>query len=109
VSDKTSRWLDLVAFLLSHRFAVTRAQIFRQVGGYEGAEETARRKFERDKDELRALGVEIETVEIPGASSDEAGTGYRLKPRHSPEIQKMVIVKPLHWSCIIVRFFLSIN
>ncbi len=83
MSDKTSRWLDLVAFLLQHRFPVTREQIFRPVGGYEGAEETGRRKFERDKDELRALGVEIETVEMPGAASDEAGTGYRLKPRHT--------------------------
>ena len=79
--DKTSRWLDLVAFLLQHRFAVTREEIFSKVGGYDGTEETARRKFERDKDELRALGVEIETVELPGTAADEAGMGYRLKPR----------------------------
>ena len=81
MSDKTSRWLDLVAFLLQHRFAVTREEIFSKVGGYDGTEETARRKFERDKDELRALGVDIETVELPGAAADEAGMGYRLKPR----------------------------
>jgi proteasome accessory factor B len=81
VTDKTSRWLDLVAFLLQHRFPVTREQIFEKVGGYDGAEETARRKFERDKDELRALGVEIETVPIPNAAGDEPASGYRLRPR----------------------------
>jgi predicted DNA-binding transcriptional regulator YafY len=79
--DKTSRWLDLVAFLLQHRFPVTREQIFQKVGGYDGAAETARRKFERDKDELRALGVEIQTVPIPNAAGDEPATGYRLRPR----------------------------
>ena len=79
--SKTSRWLDLVAFLLRYRFPVTREQIFRKVSGYEGNEESARRKFERDKDELRALGVEIETVALPNAAGDEPGMGYRLKPR----------------------------
>ncbi|MGH9201814.1 MAG: helix-turn-helix transcriptional regulator, partial [Vicinamibacterales bacterium] len=82
-SDKTSRWLDLVAFLLQHRFPVTREQIFRQVGGYDGAEESARRKFERDKDELRAMGIEIETVPITNAAGDEPATGYRLRPRQA--------------------------
>ncbi|HEX6316836.1 MAG TPA: WYL domain-containing protein [Gemmatimonadaceae bacterium] len=81
MSDKASRWLDLVAFLLDHRFPVTREAIFRKVGGYRRADETARRKFERDKDELRALGVDIETVPLPNVASDEPGTGYRLKPR----------------------------
>jgi predicted DNA-binding transcriptional regulator YafY len=81
VTDKTSRWLDLVAFLLGHRFAVTRGEIFRKVNGYDGAEETARRKFERDKDELRKLGVDIETVTLPNAAGDEPAMGYRLKPR----------------------------
>jgi predicted DNA-binding transcriptional regulator YafY len=81
MTDKTSRWLDLVAFLLQHRFPVTREQIFQKVGGYDGAAETARRKFERDKDELRALGIEIETVPMPNAAGDEPAMGYRLKPR----------------------------
>ena len=78
---KASRWLDLVAFLLQYRFPVTREQIFRKVSGYDGNEESARRKFERDKDELRALGVEIETVPLPNAAGDEPGMGYRLRPR----------------------------
>ena len=86
---KTARWLDLLAYLLQHRYPVSREQIFADVTGYEdGADpsghtafETTRRKFERDKDELRELGIEILTVDIPGAAGDEPAKGYRLAPR----------------------------
>jgi predicted DNA-binding transcriptional regulator YafY len=81
VSAKTPRWLDLVAFLLDHRRPVTRAQIFERVRGYDGAAETARRKFERDKDELRGLGIEIETVPLPQSAGDVDQVGYRLRHR----------------------------
>ena len=59
---KTARWLDLIAYLLGHHFPVTREDIYRNVRGYlsgggkraaGGAvpdRESARRKFERDKD-----------------------------------------------------------
>ncbi len=78
---KTARWLDLIAFLLQHRYPVTRQQIFEQVQGYRPADESSRRKFERDKDELRSLGIEIETVSMPDAEGDEPTAAYRLKPR----------------------------
>jgi predicted DNA-binding transcriptional regulator YafY len=35
--------------------------------------------FERDKDELRSIGIQIDTVPIPDAEYDEPGSGYRLK------------------------------
>jgi predicted DNA-binding transcriptional regulator YafY len=88
-APKTVRWLDLIAFLLYHRFPVTREQIFEGVAAYkrgweeaadEQARETRRRKFERDKDELRSLGIEIETVTLADTAADEAGLGYRLRP-----------------------------
>jgi predicted DNA-binding transcriptional regulator YafY len=83
-SAKTARWLDLIAYLLSHRFPVSREDIYAKVSGYKDhdsdPDETTRRKFERDKDELRALGIEIETVPIPDAAGDEPATGYRLRP-----------------------------
>lgn len=83
-APKTARWLDLLAFLLQHRFPVTREQIFEQVQGYrEAARESARRKFERDKDELRQLGIDIETVSLPDAAGDEPNMGYRLKEEHT--------------------------
>ena len=83
VSDKTSRWLDLVAYLLQHRFGATREQIFEQVRGYEAGGETSRRMFERDKDELRSSGIEIESLTRPGVAADEPGTAYRLKARNT--------------------------
>ncbi len=78
-SDKTARWLELLAYLLQYRFPVSREQIFAGVRGYESGDESARRKFERDKDELRATGIEIETVDLPDAAGDEPATGYRLR------------------------------
>lgn len=92
-TPKAARWLDLIAFLLYHRAPVTREEIFRKVAGYvepgsplppgagTGMRESARRKFERDKDELRALGIEIETVDLAGAAGNEPGVGYRLRPQ----------------------------
>jgi predicted DNA-binding transcriptional regulator YafY len=86
-TPKTARWLDLIAYLLGHHFPVTRENIYQHVSGYRGragkaesGNESARRKFERDKDELRALGIEVETVELPGTAGDEPQQGYRLKP-----------------------------
>jgi proteasome accessory factor B len=87
-ASKTARWLDLIAFLLQHRFPVTREQIYQSVAGYKDewrnaaddrARESLRRKFERDKDELRAMGVGIETLELPDRAGDEATVGYRLR------------------------------
>jgi len=85
-SSKAARWLDLIAFLLQHRFPVTREQIFQSIGDYkagletDGDPETVRRKFERDKDELRELGLKIETIPLPDQAGDEPATGYRLRP-----------------------------
>lgn len=90
-STKTARWLDLLALLLSRRYPLTREEIFERVAEYrkarerddsESARESLRRKFERDKDELRALGIEIETVRIPAAEFDEPAEGYVLKERN---------------------------
>jgi predicted DNA-binding transcriptional regulator YafY len=89
-SNKTARWLDLLAYLLQHRFPVTREELYSAVAAYrdeadaardEKAMESLRRKFERDKDELRALGITIENVSLGQHAGDEAGTGYRLPAR----------------------------
>jgi proteasome accessory factor B len=86
---KAARWLDLLAFLLQHRFPVTREEIYRAVADYRDAlagadaagREAVRRKFERDKDELRALGIDIETLDLAQAEGDESDKGYRLRER----------------------------
>ena len=79
-SPKIQRWIDLLAALLTRRFPVPLEEIVREVPGYqhaEGKRESARRKFERDKDELRRFGVLIETVPMPEGGVE----GYRLLSR----------------------------
>ena len=39
-----------------------KSEIFRRVAGYEGTSEAMERMFERDKDELRSMGIEIEVA-----------------------------------------------
>lgn len=75
-APKLQRWVDLIAALLAHRSPVTFEQLEREVPGYAGdqSKATKKRAFERDKLELRALGVPIETL---GAEGDEEGA-YRL-------------------------------
>ena len=78
---KIQRWVDLLAALLMRRFPVTFEEIAREVPGYRshGAQPASvMRTFERDKDELRAFGVPIETVED---RDDSANTGYKLATR----------------------------
>ena len=87
---KTQRWLDLLAYLVGRRLPVSVDELMQYVPAYaekwhdgdETARASVRRMFERDKDELRALGIPIETVsyEIRGAMSEET-SGYRLARR----------------------------
>ena len=81
---RTERLVNLVICLLSTRRFLTAAQIAATVPGYEHNAEDAReheafqRKFERDKAELRELGVPLET----GTSSIfDAEPGYRIGHR----------------------------
>jgi proteasome accessory factor B len=74
---KLQRWMDLLAELLRRNAPVTFEQLCAEVPGYTGDKTASvRRAFERDKDELRAFGVPIETVGKPGS-----GEGYRLRRR----------------------------
>src|SRR5437870_5070987 len=88
---KTERWLNLLAFLLDHHYPVTREEILSQVDDYKAdwlkgddkTRESVRRKFERDKKELKALGVVIEPLK-DRVMADHAGQeveAYVLKPR----------------------------
>jgi predicted DNA-binding transcriptional regulator YafY len=78
VSAKLRRWTDLLASLLRHHFPVTFEELRREVPDYQGDadEESVRRKFERDKKELRTFGVPIQTVEQGGEV-----VGYQLSSR----------------------------
>ena len=61
---KLQRWMDLIAALLRHRYGVTLEELIRQVPAYAAApsDGAMTRMFERDKEELRGLGLVFETL-----------------------------------------------
>jgi predicted DNA-binding transcriptional regulator YafY len=86
---KTERWLNLIAFLLDHHYPVAREELLGQVDDYSAdwnagsptRRESARRKFERDKKELRDLGVVLETTPVAVEHTDQPVEGYLLRAR----------------------------
>lgn len=77
---KSERILNLTICLLMARRFVEREQIRTLVEGYQGlSQATFERTFERDKDELRALGVPVETGSNNPLFPDEVG--YRIRRR----------------------------
>ena len=78
MSRKTERLVNLTIALLATKRYLTRSEIFRTVDGYEGSDESKERMFERDKDDLRNLGIEIEVGTFDPLFEDESG--YRIKP-----------------------------
>jgi proteasome accessory factor B len=75
-SDKLERLMNLTAALLDAERPLTADDISERVIGYSGSKEAFRRTFERDKDELRQLGVPLEMGVIPGVYPEEYG--YRI-------------------------------
>ena len=89
-AKKTERLLNLVICLLATRRFLTVQQIRQAVPGYDasGSEEAFRRMFERDKEELRELGVPLETGTDARAHDDEVG--YRIA-RGAYELPEVVL------------------
>jgi predicted DNA-binding transcriptional regulator YafY len=89
-ASKAERWLNLLAFLLDHHYPVPREDIFLGVADYrrdwvdgnKSVRESVRRKFERDKKELKALGIPIQPEgKVFSEHADQEVDCYRLKPR----------------------------
>jgi proteasome accessory factor B len=78
VSRKSERLVNLTIALLATKRYLKKSEIFRTVDGYEGAPEAMERMFERDKDDLRSLGITIELGTFDPLFEDEAG--YRITP-----------------------------
>lgn len=78
---KTERLMNLTMCLLSTRRALPKARIRRMVEAYGSVEsdEAFDRMFERDKDDLRELGIPLVTEEITALFDDEPG--YRIHQR----------------------------
>jgi proteasome accessory factor B len=84
--QKTERLLSLVVCLLSSRRYLTAGQIREAVPGYPETFETFKRMFERDKDELRELGIPLET----GANGADDEVGYRIS-RQAYELPEIML------------------
>tara|TARA_B100000686_G_C16699317_1_gene922398 strand:+ start:17 stop:928 length:912 start_codon:yes stop_codon:yes gene_type:complete len=76
--NKLERLLDLVAALLSAERPLSRHEIRERmpVGAYAESDEAFRRTFERDKDELRSLGIPLSVETVPASSPPIEG--YRI-------------------------------
>jgi proteasome accessory factor B len=78
VSRKSERLVNLTIALLATKRWITKSEIFATVDGYEGEADSKERMFERDKDDLRNLGITIEVGTFDPLFEDEAG--YRIRP-----------------------------
>ena len=76
-SQKTERLINLTLALLASKQYLSKAEILRNIPGYEGSPETKERMFERDKDDLRSLGIQIDVNNSDPLFEDEQG--YLIK------------------------------
>jgi proteasome accessory factor B len=84
---KSERLLNLVICLLATRRYLSAEQIRRTVAGYaELSDEAFKRKFERDKEDLRDLGIPLETGS-DSAFDDEPGYRIRRDDYALPDLQ----------------------
>lgn len=80
------RLFNLVLALLATEQGLTKAEILSTVTGYAARYGVAadranlERQFERDKEELRDLGVPLDTVDAHGADGDTKLQRYRISP-----------------------------
>ncbi|WP_234661751.1 helix-turn-helix transcriptional regulator [Agromyces marinus] len=78
------RLFSLVLALLATEHGLLKAEILSTVRGYaerydpHGGNANLERQFERDKDEIRDLGIPLETVESPDRPGDNQALRYRI-------------------------------
>jgi len=84
---KTERLLSLVVCLLSTRRYLTAEQIRQAVAGYPEQPEAFKRMFERDKEELRELGIPLETGSINPLDAEENGYRVQRQAYELPELR----------------------
>lgn len=85
------RLFSLVLALLATENGLTKNEILSTVQGYRqrfsssGDNANLERQFERDKDDIRELGVPLETIESPGQAGNNQNLRYRI-PRGRYEL-----------------------
>jgi proteasome accessory factor B len=83
---KTERLLGLVVCLLSTRRYLSADQIRAAVPGYPEQDDLFKRMFERDKEDLRELGVPLETG-LNHPFDDDPGYRIRQQAYELPELR----------------------
>ncbi len=87
--SKTQRQLDLLAYLVGRRFPVPVEELMERIPAYAAkwvdggatARASVRRTFERDKDDLRRVGIPLDTVKYTMNYGAEEVEGYRVTRR----------------------------
>ncbi|MDI2098194.1 helix-turn-helix transcriptional regulator [Ruicaihuangia caeni] len=93
------RLFSLVLALLTSEHGLTKNEILSTVQGYRERYEfggdltNLERQFERDKDDIRELGVPLETLEPPGEPGNNQNTRYRI-PRVGYELPHDIAFTP---------------
>jgi proteasome accessory factor B len=75
--SKVERLLTLMAVLLEASRPLTASEIRARVPGYPDVDSSFRRAFERDKDDLRDMGVPLRIEAVP--QTDPPAEGYRIR------------------------------
>jgi proteasome accessory factor B len=86
---KLQRWLDLIAYLVGRRLPVPVDELMERIPAYaakwmagdDRSRDTARRTFERDKEELRAAGIPLRTVRYTTSFGLDEIDGYAIDRR----------------------------
>lgn len=84
---RTERLLNLTIALLATRRYLRRDEIRAMVPGYAESDEAFERAFERDKEDLREMGVPIETGTSSPLFDDEVGYRIRREAYAMPEVR----------------------
>jgi proteasome accessory factor B len=93
------RLFSLVLALLATEAGLTKNEILSTVQGYRqrysnsGDNSNLERQFERDKDDIRELGVPLETLESPGQVGNNQSLRYRI-PRGDYELPSDISFSP---------------
>lgn len=93
------RLFSLVLALLATEQGLTKSEILSTVQGYRqrfsssGGNASLERQFERDKDDIRELGIPLETVESPGDPGNNQLTRYRI-PKGEYDLPKELTFSP---------------
>ena len=93
------RLFSLVLALLATETGLTKNEVLSTVQGYRqryragGDNANLERQFERDKDDIRDLGVPLETVDSPGQAGNNQNLRYRI-PRGSYELPSDISFSP---------------